>query len=107
MAGKGLPAHTRLSITAVHADRKIQRALFSLAQWSHLALGQIAERQRPDRRAHETQYFEPTRLQDSANLAVLSLVQTDFQPRILFAFSQNPCSLHAHKADTRCDPIFH
>ena len=71
----------------------IQIAFFAIGQWPRGALREIAQPQRPDGHAKQPQHLHAQLRQHAADVAILSLVEHDFEPAIFVATAQNAGTL--------------
>src|SRR5690242_15975879 len=71
---------------------------FGLRQRTVSALRKLAQFNRSDSYANESQHLNPQRIEHATNLPSLSLIEHDHEPRIAFALTENRGALGAHHA---------
>src|SRR6266581_2857349 len=77
--------------------RTIECLLFFGCQSARRAFLKLTQCERPNGHPHQPQHFQVEMFEQAANLAVLSLVENNLQPRIAFAAPKMARVLHAKK----------
>ena len=85
----------RLLIFSRHSQ--IERLFFFQGKHSTGTLRKISEKERPDRHADQAKNFDIEPLEHAPNMTILSFVQDDLKPAILFSRTQQGGPTHSQK----------